>query len=145
MKTTNILELIKDEELNSLASMLLNNGFNIMTMNFCTTRLGKSGLTHFTFTDGKGFGYIQQYYSGYALSSEYKPSKNNGSGCRYNDDPIHPTLEDFNKCMWSKLHGHNQTPVEYYKDMDDFLKTKERSGSREVLIQRQEIKEPKAV
>jgi len=133
-KVTTFLDLIVLDELKKIAEMLLENGFKLMTMNYCVSRLGRSGLTHFSFTDGKGFGYIQKDFGGFSLSSEYKPSKNNGTGCRYKDASYELELEDFRRCIWATTSiKHNPRPI-FYKSFEEYKNQKE-SGSSYMIIE----------
>lgn len=130
-----VLDYIKDEEVKQFAELLINNGFKLMTMSYCVSNLGKDGLTHFSFTDGIGFGYVQkERFEGYGLSSEYVPSKNWGSGYGYKKGWDILTLKDAKDCLnFYARHGHSESGPKLYNDFNHYRNTKE-SGSWKMII-----------
>lgn len=142
MKKFNVLEKIVDKELRTFAEILLLSGYKIITMNYCVSRLGVSGLTHFTFTKDEkddrgftGFGYVQRDLGGYKFSSEYVPvnGSGNGTGAGYGLHPL--TIESAENAMWATVGNYHRTPIQWYKDLDHYSKIKERGDSWVMLIQ----------
>ena len=126
-----ILKEIKNRKLKAFAEMLKENGFDLLCMDYCLemSKGTKSGLTHFNFTDGKGFGYVQlDRICGPCFSSEYPPASGKGSGSRHVDkkgnyDFHELSLENAKNCMSNQ-----------YKDIKHFKQVKQsRNPKGEIL------------
>jgi hypothetical protein len=75
-------------------------------------------------TPDNTFGYIQWGRRGLIdLSSQYKPSRENGTGAVYRQMMGTPTREDFERAARKRI---GDVPVKWYKDEQDFIKRKER-------------------
>jgi hypothetical protein len=88
---TTTKQLTKDEGLNSLIEVLLNEGYRII--------LPEKTSTYFHFWKDGNLGYIQKsYFFGYDLSLDCKPSKETGTGSSVMQQ-VDATLENVEKTL----------------------------------------------
>jgi len=129
MKT---IKVTKTEDLNEFATLLLSNGYDIIS-SYNKEDPGNSFNTYFHFHKDGFFGYCQkERFEGFGLSTVNKPCKKFGTGHGFLKSWDCLTLEKAEECLkFAKRLINNKEEIKNYNSVNEFL---EKSFSKKELI-----------
>ena len=119
MKT---LQVTKYTELNEFATLLKNNGFNIIS-SYKKEDPENTFNSYFYFYKDGYFGYCQkERFEGFGLSTVNKPCKNFGTGHSYKKQWNILTIEEAQNCLdFCKRIINTKEVIKNYNSLDEFM------------------------